>query len=106
MPYACRAADAGAWAGTGAQVHGVGEQFWILVEDVDQETILHHEPFLLRKKFAAEEHHVTFVVPVYEPLPPTYFLKVVSDRWLHGGTTLPVSFKVRIRHASAAVHVP
>jgi pre-mRNA-splicing helicase BRR2 len=87
-------------------VHGVGEQFWILVEDVDQETILHHEPFLLRKKFAAEEHHVTFVVPVYEPLPPTYFLKVVSDRWLHGGTTLPVSFKVRIRHASAAVHVP
>ena len=77
------------------QVHGVGEQFWILVEDVDQETILHHELFLLRKNYASEEHVVNFVVPVYEPLPPAYFIKVISDRWLHAGTTLPVSFKVR-----------
>ena len=77
-----------------AQVHGVAEQFWILVEDVDQEVVLHHEPFLLRKKFAGEEHIVNFVVPVYEPLPPAYYIKVVSDRWLHSGTTLPVSFKV------------
>jgi len=78
-----------------SQVHGVAEQFWILVEDVDQEVVLHHEPFLLRKKFAGEEHIVNFVVPVYEPLPPAYYIKVVSDRWLHSGTTLPVSFKVR-----------
>eukprot|EP01035_Chromulina_nebulosa_P017991 gene17991-23628_t len=28
-----------------------------------------------------------------EPLPPQYFVKVISDRWLHSETTLPVSFR-------------
>ena len=31
------------------QVHGTAEGFWIFVEDVNGETILHHEFFLLKK---------------------------------------------------------
>lgn len=65
-----------------AQVHGSSEAFWILVEDVDSEVILHHEYFLLKAKYAQDEHLVTFFVPVFEPLPPQYFIRVVSDRWL------------------------
>lgn len=64
------------------QVHGSSEAFWILVEDVDSEVILHHEYFLLKAKYAQDEHLVTFFVPVFEPLPPQYFIRVVSDRWL------------------------
>lgn len=64
------------------QVHGSSEAFWILVEDVDSEVILHHEYFLLKAKYAQDEHLITFFVPVFEPLPPQYFIRVVSDRWL------------------------
>ena len=75
------------------KVHGGAEAFWILVEDVDGETILHHEYFLLKAKYAQDDHSVKFFVPVFDPLPPHYFIRVVSDRWLACETTLPVSFK-------------
>lgn len=52
------------------------------MEDVDSEVILHHEYFLLKYKYAQDEHLVTFFVPVFEPLPPQYFIRVASDRWL------------------------
>uniref|UniRef100_A0A8D0CCG7 U5 small nuclear ribonucleoprotein 200 kDa helicase n=1 Tax=Scleropages formosus TaxID=113540 RepID=A0A8D0CCG7_SCLFO len=75
------------------KVHGSSEAFWILVEDVDSEVILHHEYFLLKAKYAQDEHLVTFFVPVFEPLPPQYFIRVTSDRWLSCETQLPVSFR-------------
>ncbi|WAR22369.1 U520-like protein [Mya arenaria] len=75
------------------KVHGTSEAFWILVEDVDSEVILHHEYFLLKDKFAQDEHYVKFFVPVFEPLPPQYFIRVISDRWIGSETLLPVSFR-------------
>jgi hypothetical protein len=38
------------------KVHGTTEPFWIFVEDVDSEVILHHEMFLLKSKFAEVFH--------------------------------------------------
>ena len=52
------------------------QAFWILVEDVDSEILLHHEYFLLKSKYASDEHVTNFFVPVFEPLPPQYFIKV------------------------------
>lgn len=75
------------------KIHGTSEAFWILIEDVDSEVILHHEYFLLKAKYAADEHVIKFFVPVFEPLPPQYFLRVVSDRWIGAETQLPVSFR-------------
>ncbi|KAG8036648.1 hypothetical protein G9C98_003970 [Cotesia typhae] len=75
------------------KVHGASEAFWILVEDVDSEVILHHEYFLLKSKFATDDHLIKFFVPVFEPLPPQYFLRVVSDRWIGAESQLPVSFR-------------
>ena len=75
------------------KVHGTSEPFWIIVEDVDSEIILHHEMFLLKQKFAEDEHSVSFFVPLMEPLPPQYFVRVVSDRWLHAEAVLPISFR-------------
>lgn len=75
------------------KVHGNAEPFWIWVEDCDGDVILHHEYFLLKQKFAEEEHLVTFTVPLFDPLPPHYFVRVVSDRWLGAGTQLPISFR-------------
>ena len=75
------------------KVHGTAEPFHVLVEDVDQEHILHHELFLLKAKFAEDDHTLSFTVPIFDPLPPQYFIRVVSDRWLGAQTTLPVSFR-------------
>ena len=58
------------------KVHGNSEAFWIMIEDVDSEIILHHEFFLLKKKFCEDEHVIKFFVPVFEPLPPLYFIRV------------------------------
>ncbi|GIY38375.1 u5 small nuclear ribonucleoprotein 200 kDa helicase [Caerostris extrusa] len=75
------------------KVHGSSEAFWILVEDVDSEVILHHEYFLLKSKFCQDEHIVKFFVPVFEPLPPQYFIRIVSDQWIGSETQLPISFR-------------
>ncbi|XKL59609.1 hypothetical protein PGB90_000625 [Kerria lacca] len=75
------------------KLHGASEAFWILVEDVGSEVILHYEFFLLKAKYATDEHILKFFVPVYEPLSPHYFLRVISDRWIGSETELPVSFK-------------
>ena len=62
------------------QVHGTAEPFYVLVEDVDQEHILHHELFILKSKFAEDDHTLSFTIPIFDPLPPQYFIRVVSDR--------------------------
>ncbi|KAF9504269.1 hypothetical protein BS47DRAFT_1355400 [Hydnum rufescens UP504] len=74
-------------------IHGSSEFFWIMVEDVDGEILLFHDQFILRQRFAEDEHTVTFTVPMYEPVPPNYFVSLVSNRWLHAETRLPISFK-------------
>ena len=64
-----------------------------MVEDVDNENVLHSEYFLLKQKFCEDEHLVKFYVPMFEPLPPQYFIRIVSDSWLSSETQLPVSFR-------------
>ena len=84
------------------KIHSNSEAFWIFVEDVDGDIILHHEYYLLKRlhcgiefcnnvtcvvhysKYAGDEHVINFFVPVFEPLPPHYFIKIVSDQWIGG----------------------
>lgn len=67
--------------------------FWVLVEDVDQEKLLHYETFMLKASYASEDHVINFTVPILDPLPPQYFVRVVSDRWLHSEVVQPISFR-------------
>ncbi|KAH9902242.1 Sec63 Brl domain-containing protein [Xylariomycetidae sp. FL2044] len=78
------------------EVHGSAENFWIIVEDCDGEDVLFYDQFLLRKDYAvsdADEHLVDFTVPITDPMPPNYFISVISDRWMHSETRLPISFQ-------------
>ncbi|KAK5113048.1 hypothetical protein LTR62_003627 [Meristemomyces frigidus] len=77
-------------------IHGRAEGWWIMVEDGDGEEILFHDQFLLRKEYATaemNEHVVEFTVLVQEPMPPNYFITVVSDRWMHAESKLALSFQ-------------
>jgi hypothetical protein len=75
------------------KIHGSAETFLIMVEDVDGEIILFSDSFVLRQRYAEDEHNVTITVPMFEPVPPNYYISVISDRWLHAETRLPISFK-------------
>ncbi|WVQ83790.1 hypothetical protein IAT38_005934 [Cryptococcus sp. DSM 104549] len=87
-------------------IHGASQAFWIIVEDVDGENILFHDQFLLRERFAQDEHYVTITVPISEPVPPNYYLSVISDRWLQSETKLPISFQHLIRPEPFPAHTP
>ncbi len=58
------------------KVHGFVEPFWVWVEDSDGEVLLHHQYFLLKQQLAQEDHTLAFTVPISEPLPPQYFIRV------------------------------
>ncbi|XWS57029.1 hypothetical protein CRYUN_Cryun09bG0136500 [Craigia yunnanensis] len=75
------------------KLYGYVEPFWAIVEDNDGERVLHHEYFLLKKQYIDEDHTLNFTVPIYESLPPQYFIRVVSDKWLGSQTVLPISFR-------------
>ena len=69
----------------------------VQVEDQDSEFILHKEFFYLKMQNAVGDrivdHNVAFTVPIADPLPPQYFIRIVSDRWLGSESYTPVSFK-------------
>lgn len=88
------------------KVHGGAQSFWIMVEDVDAEILHYHDQFLLLRKYAEEEHTVTFTIPMTEPVPPNYYISVVSDRWLHSEVRLPISFKNLILPDKFPPHTP
>lgn len=83
---------------------GFSEQFWIIVEDVNGEKILYYDIFLLRHKYSEDEHYVSFVVPILEPLQPNYFVSVISDRWLHCETKIPITLRNMILPIKASAN--
>ena len=62
-----------------------------IVEDVDANrcTTSPSAEGALRKRRACYQLYV----PMQDPLLPQYFLRVVSDRWLHAEAMLPISFR-------------
>ncbi|TMW65358.1 hypothetical protein Poli38472_008000 [Pythium oligandrum] len=74
------------------EIHGNAEGFWVFVHDVDSETILHYEWMVIKRRFATQENYISFTIPLFEPLAPLYYIKVVSDKWIHCESSLPISF--------------
>ncbi len=75
------------------KIHGYAEPFIVIVEDADSEIIMHKELFLLTRARCEEDSVITFTLPIMDPLPPQYFVRVISDKWLGCEATLPLSFR-------------
>uniref|UniRef100_A0A2N9HEA5 Activating signal cointegrator 1 complex subunit 3 n=1 Tax=Fagus sylvatica TaxID=28930 RepID=A0A2N9HEA5_FAGSY len=74
--------------------HGVAERWWILVEDSENDHIYHSELFTLTKRMArGEPLKLSFTVPIFEPHPPQYYIRAVSDSWLHSESFYTISFQ-------------
>lgn len=90
-------------------LYGQAENFWIIVEDCDGEDILFHDQFYLRRTYAESEmneHIVEFTVPITEPMPPNYFITLLSDRWIQSETKLAVSFDKLVLPEKFPAHTP
>lgn len=59
-------------------MHGNSQRWHIWVEDSENEHIYHTELWTLTKKMASEpSHSVSFTIPIFEPLPPQYYVRSV-----------------------------
>lgn len=68
------------------RVHGGSLRWWVWVEDATNEHLYHAEPWTLTKKMAREgPQRLAFTIPIFEPLPPQYYIRVISDDWLQVG---------------------
>lgn len=73
--------------------HGAVERWWILVEDSENDHIYHSELFTLTKRMPrGHPQKLSFTVPIFEPHPPQYYIRAVSDSWLHAEAFYTISF--------------
>lgn len=78
------------------RVHGTSsEPFWLWVEDPENNTTYHYEQLAIGKRQVQrrEEQTLVFTIPIFEPLPSQYYIRLVSDRWLGFDMTHPISFQ-------------
>ena len=78
------------------RVHGNSLRWHIWVEDQNSEHIYHSEMFTLTKKetrAVACPHVIAFTIPMFEPLPPQYYVRALSDEWLCSETTAELSLR-------------
>lgn len=76
------------------RLHGAAERWWILVEDSENEHIYHSELFTLTKRMARSgPQKLTFTVPIFEPCPPQYYIRAISDSWLQAEVFHTLSFQ-------------
>jgi activating signal cointegrator complex subunit 3 len=73
--------------------HGQAEPFWIWIEDGENEYVYHSEYFILIKKQKNEVKTFEVTIPVRDPLPPQYYIRVMSDVWVGCETVTTVSFQ-------------
>ena len=77
------------------KIHTNMEYFWLMVEDVGQQHALYYDQIGIKHFQVKKKTTLVYniYVPVTEPVPPYYFVRVVSDRWMGAETVRPVSFR-------------
>ncbi|CAI9757575.1 unnamed protein product [Fraxinus pennsylvanica] len=74
--------------------HGTAQRWWILVEDSENDHIYHSELFTLTKRMTnGEPQKLSFTVPIFEPHPPQYIIRAISDSWMHAEAFYTISFQ-------------
>ena len=77
----------------------------VIVDDSETEHIYHQETWMLSKSMMKEElHKITFAIPIFEPLPSQYIVRVINDSWLGCEASVPISFKTMILPGSMPSH--
>ncbi|KAL7542850.1 hypothetical protein ACHAXR_012148 [Thalassiosira sp. AJA248-18] len=78
------------WSG---RHHGGAEGFWLWVEDNDNNRTYHSEYIMFPRRNHPDSTTLEVVVPVFDPMPQQYFIRIVSDSWVGCEALIPVSFR-------------
>eukprot|EP00804_Cyclotella_cryptica_P005774 CCRYP_000100-RC/>CCRYP_000100-RC protein AED:0.06 eAED:0.06 QI:2796/1/1/1/0.9/0.76/21/2629/1339 len=73
--------------------HGGAEGFWLWVEDNENNRTYHNEYILFSRRNHPESTTLELIIPVFDPLPTQYFIRIVSDNWVGCESLIPVSFR-------------
>eukprot|EP00985_Skeletonema_marinoi_P014942 scaffold7635_cov131-Skeletonema_marinoi.AAC.12 len=76
-----------------ARYHGGAEGFWLWVEDSENNRTYHNEYVLFTKRNHPDSTKLELIIPVFDPLPQQYFIRIVSDSWVGVEHLIPVSFR-------------
>jgi len=87
-------------------VHGGAQPWYVWVEDFDDEHVYHKERFVLVKAKASELHTLAFTIPLFEPLPPQYLVRVVSETFLGCETVVALPLSSLNLPAAGPAHTP
>ena len=64
------------------------------MQDPENDHIYHSEHFTLTKRAAkGDPQKLSFTVPIFEPHPPQYYIRAVSESWLQAEAFYTISFK-------------
>jgi activating signal cointegrator complex subunit 3 len=87
------------------RVHHGTLKWWIWVEDQNNEHIYHNEVWMMTRKVYQEgSHTLSFTIPIFEPLPPQYYIRVISDEWIGSEAFLEISFRNLILPEKYSTH--
>ncbi|KAL7455807.1 hypothetical protein ACHAWC_007346, partial [Mediolabrus comicus] len=76
-----------------SRYHGGAEGFWLWVEDSENNRTYHNEYVLFTGRNHPDSTKLELIIPVFDPLPQQYFIRIVSDSWVGVEHLIPVSFR-------------
>ena len=87
--------------------HGSSLRWLVWVEDSENDHIYHSEMWVLTRRSAyTGSHRISFTIPIFEPLPSQYYVRVVSDSWLHSEAFHEMRFDHLVLPELAPAHTP
>jgi antiviral helicase SLH1 len=72
--------------------HSQGELFHVFIEDNLNEYVYHYEQVLMTKAQNIDPKLLEIMIPVKDPLPSQYYMRVLSDKWINLMNLIPISF--------------
>jgi len=85
---------------------GQFEPFYVWVENPSTHDILHTEQWTLLKKQLHDTAQLSFAIPLQQPRPNQYVIKVVSDRWVNISFTHEFSVQHLLLPDQQNIHTP
>ncbi|XP_073996642.1 activating signal cointegrator 1 complex subunit obelus isoform X2 [Rhodnius prolixus] len=89
------------------KVHGkTSESYWIWIEDPLDTNIYHSEFFIITRKqvLHREPQELVMTVPLVDPIPAQYVIRLMSDRWLGCSNSLAIGVQNLILPESHPPH--